>query len=36
MVVPDVHGSVVDALLRNDLGLDVLVVAFSDRVEGNQ
>jgi two-component system sensor histidine kinase KdpD len=28
------HGSVVDALLRNDLGLDVLVVAFRDRAEG--
>jgi two-component system sensor histidine kinase KdpD len=27
------RGSVVDALLRNDLGLDVLVVAFSDREE---
>ncbi len=28
------RGSVVDSLLRNDLGLDVLVVAFSDRDEG--
>ena len=28
------RGSVVDALLRNDVGLDVLVVAFSDRDEG--
>ncbi len=28
------RGSVVDALLRNDLGLDVLVVAFGDTREG--
>jgi two-component system sensor histidine kinase KdpD len=28
------RGSVVDALLHNDIGLDVLVVAFSDRDEG--